>query len=311
MTQVSTPKSYPSVRWTSFEWDYNGMKERLESALAGLNKDALLSHSELIKGQKLFMSEKFAAGQYWICFEMVAEDGTLVIARVRLPWHPKTLPTVSEEDELYAISCEVSTMQFVAKKTLSSVVVPKVYVYEGPGSQRAIAAGAIYMLIEGFCGNTLRDVASDICDLPLSSVSFLYWHHSEKHSSPAEEGSHHNVGVLLKVPQAQAGEGELLPDDWAGHAKDLPLKAPPGGRPTLGHRRNRSSASSGESPQVNLVVESERATLQCAMCWPKVSPPPLHTIPAIQAFMPTVTPEENRAEFDRIMAMLERVKLAL
>lgn len=116
MTQVSTPKSYPSVRWTSFEWDYNGMKERLESALAGLNKDALLSHSELIKGQKLFMSEKFAAGQYWICFEMVAEDGTLVIARVRLPWHPKTLPTVSEEDELYAISCEVSTMQFVAKK---------------------------------------------------------------------------------------------------------------------------------------------------------------------------------------------------
>lgn len=35
-------------------------------------------------------------------------------------------------------------------------------------------------------------------------------------------------------------------------------QAPPGGRATLGHRRNRSSASSGGSPQVNLVVESER-----------------------------------------------------
>ena len=34
------------------------------------------------------------------------------------------------------------------------------------------------------------------------------------------------------------------------------------------------------------------------------------TIPTIQASMPTVTPEENRAEFDRILAMLERVKLA-
>lgn len=35
------------------------------------------------------------------------------------------------------------------------------------------------------------------------------------------------------------------------------------------------------------------------------------TIPTIQAFMPTVTPEENRAEIDRILGMLERVKLAL
>ncbi|KAJ5287500.1 phosphotransferase enzyme family domain-containing protein [Penicillium angulare] len=52
----------PSARWTSFEgWNYNGMKERLETALANLNKEALLSHAETIKGQKLSMSENFSA----------------------------------------------------------------------------------------------------------------------------------------------------------------------------------------------------------------------------------------------------------
>jgi len=169
MEQASKPRMHPSARWTSFEgWDYNGMKERLETALAGLNKDVLLSHAELIKGQKLSISENFSAGQFWVCLEMVAEDGSLVIARVRLPRHPNTLPTVSEEDEFYAISCEVSTMHFVGRKNLPSVVVPKVYAYEGPGSRRAAAVGAIYMLLEGFYGNTLQDVAFDLCNLPVN-----------------------------------------------------------------------------------------------------------------------------------------------
>jgi hypothetical protein len=54
-----------------------------------------------LKGQRLSMSKSFSAGQFWIYFEMVAEDGSLVIARARLPRYPNTLPTVSEEDELY------------------------------------------------------------------------------------------------------------------------------------------------------------------------------------------------------------------
>lgn len=154
------------------------MKERLETALAGLNKDALLSHAELIKGQELSMSENFSAGQSWICFEMVAEDGSLVIARVRLPRYPNTLPTVSE-DEFYAISCEVPTMRFVGQKNLPPVVVPKVYAYEGPGSRRAAAAGAMYMLLEGFYGNTLQDVAFDLCSLPVSKdPAFWFIFHS-------------------------------------------------------------------------------------------------------------------------------------
>ena len=174
MEQASKPRLHPSTRWTSFEgWDYNGMKERLETALAGLNKSVLLSHAEFKKGQKLSMSENFSAGQFWVCFEMVAEDGSLVIARVRLPRHPNTLPTVSEEDEFYAISCEVSTMHFIRQKNLPSVVVPKVYAYEGPGSRRAAAAGAIYMLLEGFYGNTLQDVAFDLCNLPVNK-NFLF-----------------------------------------------------------------------------------------------------------------------------------------
>lgn len=144
------------------------MKDRLKGSLAERNKDALLRHAELIKGQKFFMSEPFSAGQFWICFEMVAEDDSLVIARVRLPRHPDTLPTVSEEDEFYAIACEVPTMRFVSHN-LPSVVVPKVYAYEGPGSQLAAAAGAMYMLLEGFYGNTLQDIAPDLCSLPVNS----------------------------------------------------------------------------------------------------------------------------------------------
>ncbi|KAF4970792.1 hypothetical protein FZEAL_9972, partial [Fusarium zealandicum] len=161
-------KISPSTRWTSFGgWDYNGMKERLEGLLAKLDKGVLVQHAKLIKGKKFTMSEPFSAGQYWICFEMIAEDGSLIIARVRLPRHPDTLPTVSEADELYSIACEVSTMRFVRQK-LPAVVVPRVYAYEGPGSRRATDAGAIYMLLEGFYGNTLHDVVQDLCNLPVA-----------------------------------------------------------------------------------------------------------------------------------------------
>ncbi|KAJ5093960.1 hypothetical protein N7456_009821 [Penicillium angulare] len=167
MEQVIKPRVRPSAKWTSFEgWNYNGMKERLETVIASLNKEALLSHAEAIKGQKLSMSENFSAGQYWACFEMVAEDGSLVIARVRLPRHPNTPASVGEEEENYAIMCEITTMNFVRQKNFPSVVVPNVYAYERSGSQRAAAAGAAYMMLEGFYGNTLQDVAFDICNLP-------------------------------------------------------------------------------------------------------------------------------------------------
>ncbi|KAK7923671.1 hypothetical protein PG985_007742 [Apiospora marii] len=141
------------------------MQERLESALAMLHKDVLLAHAERLRGQKLRMSEPFSAGQYWVCFEMMAEDGSLVIARVRLPRHPNSLSTVSEEDERYALACEVATMRFVKQK-LPAVVVPEVYAFEGPGSQLATEVGAAYMLLEGFYGNTLQDVTEDILSLP-------------------------------------------------------------------------------------------------------------------------------------------------
>ncbi|GAB0139139.1 hypothetical protein EsDP_00007353 [Epichloe bromicola] len=168
MDEPLRSKTRPSTRWTSFDgWDYNGMKERLQESIAKLNKNALLRHAELIKGQKLSMSGPFSAGQFWVCFEMVAEDDSLMIARVRLLRHPDSLSTISEEDELYAIACEVSTMRFVGRN-LSTVVVPEVYAYEGPGSQLATDAGAIYMLLEGFYGNTLQDVAPDLCSLPIT-----------------------------------------------------------------------------------------------------------------------------------------------
>lgn len=143
------------------------MKERLERLLTNLDKSALIRHAELIKGQKVTMSDPFSAGQYWICFEMIADDGSLVIARVRLPRHPDIPTTVSEEDELYSIACEVATMDLVRQK-VPAVRVPNVYAYEGPGSAFAAQAGAIYMLLEGFYGNTLQDIQFDLCQLPVS-----------------------------------------------------------------------------------------------------------------------------------------------
>ncbi|KAK8024925.1 hypothetical protein PG990_002748 [Apiospora arundinis] len=170
--QPPATRAAPSTRWTSFEdWDYSPMKERLTTALATINKDVILEHAGRIKGQKLSMSDPFSAGQYWICFEMVAEDGTLIIARVRLPRHPDSL-WISQEDESYALSCEVATMRFIEKK-LPAVPVPKVYAYEGHGSELAAKAGAIYMLMEGFYGNTLMDVAFNMLDLPMATQEHI------------------------------------------------------------------------------------------------------------------------------------------
>ena len=169
MAAIQTPRELPSRRWTSFDgWEYNGMKERLEAALEQIDMSALIRHAERIKGQKITMSQPFSAGQYWICFEMVVEDGSLIIARVRLPRHPDIPVTVSEEDEAYAIACEVAAMELVRQK-LHAVSLPLVYAYEGVGSQLAADAGAVYMLLEGFYGNTLQSVEFDICNLQVSA----------------------------------------------------------------------------------------------------------------------------------------------
>jgi hypothetical protein len=97
---------------------------------------------------------------------MVAEDGSLVIARVRLPRHPDTPSTVSKEDEEYGMACEVATMTLVAQ-CLPNITLPCLYAYASPGSQHAADAGAVYMLLEGFYGNSLQDVEFDMCNLPV------------------------------------------------------------------------------------------------------------------------------------------------
>ncbi|KAH6994526.1 hypothetical protein EDB82DRAFT_556788 [Fusarium venenatum] len=117
----------------------------------------LQQHAELVTGQKCTLSEPFSAGQYSVCFELVAEDDSLIIARVRLPRHPTASSNVAEEDEQYQIQCELATMRFVAQG-LPQLKVPSIYAYEGPGSQRALDVGAPYMLIQGFYGNSLNDL---------------------------------------------------------------------------------------------------------------------------------------------------------
>ena len=157
----------PSSKWQSLEpWDFDGMKERLESHVQSLDTCILKQHVQEVIGEPVTLSTPFSAGQYWVCFEFITADGRLVIARVRLPRHPSLPPTYVDEDELYQINCEVATMNLVRQK-LSRVKVPHVFAYEAPGSDRAAAVGAAYMLLEGFYGNTLLDVEFDLCNLPV------------------------------------------------------------------------------------------------------------------------------------------------
>lgn len=174
MTAAS--KKPPSARWKSFEgWDYNGMKQRLEQFMERVHKAALLEHVERVSGKTAKMSEPFSAGQYWCCFEFILDDHSLVIARVRLPQHPDSNENTTEDSELYAIQCEVATMEFL-QNNATTVPAPKLYTYEPPGSRQALAVGACYMLIEGFYGNTLQDVEFDICDLPVRFNSPLRYY---------------------------------------------------------------------------------------------------------------------------------------
>ncbi|KAF2498506.1 hypothetical protein BU16DRAFT_570967 [Lophium mytilinum] len=166
-------KRCPSTNWTSYDsWDYDGMKERLELFMSSIDKSALLKHVEQVTGKATTMSEPFSAGQFWCCFEFILSDESLVIARVRLPRHPESNERVSDESELYAIECEVATMQFVHER-ITSVPSPCLYAYATPGSQQATDVGACYMLIEGFYGNTLQDVKFDICDLPIQDQEHI------------------------------------------------------------------------------------------------------------------------------------------
>jgi hypothetical protein len=170
---IVVPKNVPpSTGWTSYDgWDYNGMKERLERFMSIINKSSLVEHTQLIIGQPVSISEAFSAGQFWCCFELLAVDGRLIIARVRLPRHPNSTDSANEHSELYSIECEVAQMKFL-HENVTGVPFPKLYAYEGLGSQRAANVGAAYMLIEGFYGNTMQDVQFNICELPVRPSSY-------------------------------------------------------------------------------------------------------------------------------------------
>lgn len=170
-------KTLPSAGWASYEtWTWNtDMKERLETFMKSINKEAIVAHAAEVLGESMTMSEPFSAGQYWCCFELVGSSGKLVIARVRLPRHPDNAGAVNEESELYSIECEVATMRFLQDQTPKfSVPIPEIYAYERPGSEKVTAAGAMYMLIEGFYGNTLDATLDEKgCNLDALPVSPL------------------------------------------------------------------------------------------------------------------------------------------
>ncbi|TWU77299.1 hypothetical protein ED733_004437 [Metarhizium rileyi] len=127
------------------------MKKRLEDLIAKLDKKVLLHHAELIKGQKISMSEPFSAGQYWICFELVAEDDTLSSHAFDCL---ATLMPQQQDSRLWSYhGC-----------TPNKVLVP---------SSPPMLALSMYMLIEGFRGNTLQDIVPDLCELPLAKLEHV------------------------------------------------------------------------------------------------------------------------------------------
>jgi hypothetical protein len=160
-------KQRPSERWSSFaDWNYGGMRQRLEGFMASIDKAALTEHASVLLGSPASMSEPFSAGQYWCCFELVAPDDRFLVVRVRLPNHPESSAT--DADEGYLMQCEVATMKFL-RANARTVPIPELYAYEAPGSTWAINAGAAYMLIQGFYGNSLQDIGQSIYNLPIGS----------------------------------------------------------------------------------------------------------------------------------------------
>lgn len=141
------------------------MKERLEKFMSSINKQAIVKHANRLLSRSMSISDAFSAGQYWCCFELTAEDGALLIARVRLPPHPDTIQAAGEA---YTMECEAATMRFVSDSNLR-LPSPKLFAFEDRASAWASQVGAPYMLIEGLYGNTLQDVEFDICNLPVIS----------------------------------------------------------------------------------------------------------------------------------------------
>ena len=117
------------------------MKERLGRFIRIINKSAHVEHTQLIIGQPVSISEPFSAGQFWCCFELLAVDGRLIIACVRLPRHADSTDSANEYSELCSIQCEVANMKFL-HENVTSVPFPRLYACEGPESQRSADVGA-------------------------------------------------------------------------------------------------------------------------------------------------------------------------
>ncbi len=82
---------------------------------------ALIRHTDVITSKRVVVSEPFSVGQYWIwiCVKMIAEDGSHAVALIRLLSHLESPSTIGQEDELYSMACEVSTMKPVRQRVTS------------------------------------------------------------------------------------------------------------------------------------------------------------------------------------------------
>lgn len=113
--QKPPKKAPPSTRWTSLaDWDWEDWGPRLKQFLKTINKLAITAHASTLTGKNFIMSEPFSVGQNWCCLEMVADDETLVIARVQLPSFPEIQTALNRD---YRTTCEVATMSYLRQTT--------------------------------------------------------------------------------------------------------------------------------------------------------------------------------------------------
>ncbi|KAB8346368.1 hypothetical protein FH972_023410 [Carpinus fangiana] len=205
------PRRLPSAGWTSFKhWNYGGYKERLELFLSTVNREAFVEHVFRLTGKQCSVSEPFSAGQYWCCFELVADDGDLYIARARLPPHPSQ--KVPADVARHRAENEIATMRLVRQRT--SIPIPEVYAYEREGTMLAEAAGASYMLLQGFYGNSILEKTYDLSSIPDQTLRRLL-HQWAGYVVELSSITFPAIGGVVESPTAPGGFdiGPLATDD--------------------------------------------------------------------------------------------------
>ncbi|OBT89241.1 hypothetical protein VE02_04262 [Pseudogymnoascus sp. 03VT05] len=108
-------------------------------------------------------------------------------------------------------------MEFLHEYAIG-VLLPRLHAFEGPDSQKAADVGAIYMLIDGFYGNSLQDVQFNICELPDATLEYVItqWTYIQVELSSFSFPKIGSISHFLKGTNATIGKLSALKDEIEG-----------------------------------------------------------------------------------------------